>query len=108
MKYIEQFAEYNIYPCETTNETLELVKRKKYNKIILISNIGTDLGGKKFKDEARKIIGNDVIALFLAYKIGHLNWVKNYKNAFFQMIQIFMKNISIVLMINFIIRKAKF
>ena len=83
MKYIEQFAEYNIYPCETTNEALELVKRKKYNKIILISNIGTDLGGKKFIDEARKIIGNDVLALFLAYKIGHLYWVKNYKNALF-------------------------
>ena len=83
MKYIEQFAEYNIYPCETNNEALELVKRKKYNKIILISNIGTDLGGKKFIDEARKIIGNDVIALFLAYNIGHLNWITKYKNALF-------------------------
>ena len=83
MKYIEQYAEYNIYPCETTNEALELIKRKKYNKIILISNIGTDLGGKKFVDEARKIIGNDVIALFLAYNIKHLDWIKNYKNALF-------------------------
>ena len=83
MKYIEQYAEYNIYPCETTNEALELIKRKKYNKIILISNVGTDLGGKKFIDEARKIIGNDVIALFLAYNINHLNWIKNYKNALF-------------------------
>ena len=83
MKYIEQYAEYNIYPCETTNEALELIKRKKYNKIILISNVGTDLGGKKFIDEARKIIGNDVIALFLAYNINHLKWIKNYKNALF-------------------------
>ena len=83
MKFIEQYAEYNIYPCETTNEALELIKRKKYNKIILISNVGTDLGGKKFIDEARKIIGNNVIALFLAYNINHLNWIKNYKNALF-------------------------
>ena len=83
MKFIEQYAEYNIYPCETTNEALELIKRKKYNKIILISNVGTDLGGKKFIDEARKIIGNDVITLFLAYNIKHLNWIKNYKNALF-------------------------
>ena len=83
MKYIEQYAEYNIYPCETTNEALELIKRKKYNKIILISNVGTDLGGKKFVDEARKIIGNDVIALLLAYNINHLNWIKNYKNGLF-------------------------
>jgi hypothetical protein len=83
MKYIKQFAEYNIYPCETSNEALNLINKKKYNKIILISNIGTDLGGKKFIDEARKIIGNDVIVLFLAYNIQHLDWVKNYKNALF-------------------------
>ena len=83
LKYIEQYAEYNIYPCETSKEALELVKKKKYNKIILLSNVGTDLGGKKFVDEARKIIGNDVIALFLAYNKDHLNWIKNYKNALF-------------------------
>ena len=83
MKYIEQYAEYNIYPCETTNEALELINRKKYNKIILISNVGTDLGGKKFIDEARKIIGNNVIVLFLAYNKNHLEWIKKYKNALF-------------------------
>ena len=83
MKYVEQYAEQNIYPCESTEEALELVKRKKYNKIILISNVGSDLGGKKFIDEARKIIGSDVIALFLAYKTEHLKWIKDYKNALF-------------------------
>ena len=34
MEYVEQYTEKNIYPCETTIESLELVKRKKYNKII--------------------------------------------------------------------------
>ena len=83
IKYIEQVAKYNIYPCETTEEALNLIRRKKYNKIILISNVGNDLGGKKFVSEARKIIGNDVIALFLAYSISHLNWIINYPNAIF-------------------------
>ena len=83
IKYIKQAANYNIYPCKTTEEALKLVNRKKYNKIILISNVGLDLGGKKFVDEARKIIGNNVIVLFLAYKISHLDWIKNYKNAIF-------------------------
>ena len=83
MGYVEQCAEQNIYTCETTEEALELVKRKKYNKIILLSNVGTDLGGKKFIDEARKIIGNNVIVLFLAYKKEHLKWIKDYKNALF-------------------------
>ena len=58
-------AKYNIYPCETSEEALELVNRKKYNKIILISNVGSDIGGKKFIDKAREIIGNDVIVYFL-------------------------------------------
>ena len=83
MDYIEQYAELNIYPFETTKEAIELIKRKKYNKIILISNVGTDLGGKTFIDEARKILNNDVLALFLAYNTAHLDWIKNYKNALF-------------------------
>ena len=83
IKYIEQFAKYNIYPCETSKEALKLIRRKKFNKIILISNVGTDNGGKKFISDARKIIGNDVISLFLAYNISHLDWIKNYKNAIF-------------------------
>ena len=73
MKYIKQMANYNIYPCETTEEALEIVKRKKYNKIILISNIGIDLGGKKFVNKTREIIGNDILVLFLAYNKAHLN-----------------------------------
>ena len=83
LKYINQNANFNIYTFENSEEALKLVNRKKYNKIILISNVGTDLGGKKFIDNARKIIGNDVIVLFLAYNISHLNWIKNYKNALF-------------------------
>ena len=76
-------AKYNIYPCSTTNEALSLVERKKYNKIILLSNAGPNLEGKQFVEMARKIIGNNVIVLFLAYNIDHLNWIKNYKNAIF-------------------------
>ena len=83
IKYIKKMAKFNIYPCESSEIALNLVERKKYNKIILISNVGNDLGGKKFVDKARKIIGNDVIALFFAYNTAHLDWIKKYKNALF-------------------------
>ena len=33
--------------------------------------------------DARKIIGNDVITLFLCYNIQHLYWIKDFKNALF-------------------------
>ena len=54
MIYILQYAEHNIYPCQTTNEALRLIQLKKYNKIILISNIGSDLGGKNLSMKQEK------------------------------------------------------
>ena len=83
MEKINQKAKFNIYPCTTSEEALKLIKRKKYNKIILISNIGTDYGGRAFAKEARKILNNNVIILFSAYSINHLKWVKDYPNALF-------------------------
>jgi hypothetical protein len=83
IKYIRQSAKFNVYPCITTDEALKLVNRKKYNKIILISNVGPNEEGKKFIDQARQIIGKDVIALFLSYSIQHLDSIQKYKNALF-------------------------
>ena len=83
VKYIRQEAKFNVYPCQTTEEALSIVNRKKYNKIILLSNVGEDLAGRAFVDQARQIIGNNVIVLFVAYNINHLNWITNYPNALF-------------------------
>ena len=83
IKYINQAAKYNIYACQTSEEALKLVERKKYNKIILISNVGKNYGGAEFIKKARQIIGNDVIALFFAYNPAHLNWIKDIRNALF-------------------------
>ena len=38
----------NVYIMPNTEEALELIKRKRFNKIILISSIGLDLSGKTF------------------------------------------------------------
>ena len=91
-KYVNQMAKFNVYVCETTEEALKLVKRKKYNKIILISNIGTDFGGIKFVNEARKIIGNEVIVLFNAFLTDHLYRVSHIKNALFSNVGSFYEN----------------
>ena len=80
---IIQKAQFNIYTCSTSEEALKLINRKKYNKIILISNIGDDYEGRTFANNARKIIGNNVIVLFNEHNINHLAWVKGYKNALF-------------------------
>ena len=82
-KYIEQMAKFNIYPCESSEEALKLVKRKKYNKIILISNVGKNDEGINFVSEARKIIGNNAIVLFSAYQGKHIEKIKKIENALF-------------------------
>ena len=82
-QYINEMSKFNIYTFEASEDALKVIERKKYNKIILISNVGTDLGGKQFITNARKILGNDIIALFLAYSKSHLDWIKDYKNAIF-------------------------
>ena len=93
LKYLEQYSYHNIFPCERSDEALELIKKIKNNKIILISNVGIDLGGKEFIDEAREIIGNDIIVLFMTYSRRHLNWIKNYKNALYSNVSTFCEKI---------------
>ena len=83
LDYMKLTSKFNFYPCETSEEALKIIERKKFNKIILISNVGTDLSGKKFIIDARKIIGSEIVALFLCYNIKHLDWIKNFKNALF-------------------------
>ena len=78
-----QAGKYNLYPCKTTKDALSLVERKKYNKIILISNVGKNNEGKTFIERAREIINSDVIALFIAVRLTHLDWIQNFKNALF-------------------------
>ena len=89
LDYISQFAKFNFYPCKTTEEALFLVEKKKFNKIILMSNVGKNYEGRDFVDKARKIIGNEVIVLFLAYMEEHLKWITKYKNALFSNVEQF-------------------
>ena len=78
---------YNLYPARSTLAALKLVWKKKYNKIILISNCGDKINdefeGKIFADKARKILGFNAFILFFGSWEGHLNWVKNYPNCLF-------------------------
>ena len=68
-----------IYFTKTNEEAMDLLKKKKYNKIILITN-GNN-GGKEFILEARKIIGSNTITGVSAYDIGrHIKWVKDMEN----------------------------
>ena len=81
--FIYEYAKMNAYFTDNTEKALEIIKRKKYNKIILISNIGLDLGGKKFVEVARKILGFNAPVLFFSANRNHFSWLKDFPNALY-------------------------
>ena len=74
---------YNLYTEDNTKDALKLIWRKRFNKIILITNVGKNMEGKKFVDKVRKILGFNIMVLFFVSNSRHLDWIKNYPNSLF-------------------------
>ena len=70
---IKKYAAFNlktkIYYFNETDEALNFISRKKYNKIILVSNGGNN--GIGFINDARKIIGKNTISLITCYRADY-------------------------------------
>ena len=81
--FIYKYAKMNVYFESSTEKALEIIKRKRFNKIILISNIGLDLSGKKFVEIARKILGYDIVVLFFSNNQKHFSWLQSFPNALY-------------------------
>ena len=81
--FIYKLAKMNAYFESSTEKALELINKKKFNKIILITSIGQDLSGRKFVDIAREILGFKVVVLFFSQNKNHFSWLQNYKNALY-------------------------
>ena len=80
---IKNYASFNlktkIYFFNESNEALKFIKRKKYNKIILITNGGNN--GDEFIKNARKIIGKNTMALITCFVAkNYLKIVKDIEN----------------------------
>ena len=70
-----------IYYVKTTEEGLKLIDRKKYNKIIIITNAGNN--GEEFINKSRKILGANSIVLVSCYMPKrHLSWIRKLPNTF--------------------------
>jgi len=68
-----------IYYVKTTEEALELIERKKYSKIIIITNASNN--AESFIKKAREIIGSDTIVVVSSYYIPfHISWIKQMNN----------------------------
>ena len=80
---IKEMTGYNLYTESNIKEALKLIWRKRFNKIILITNVGKNLEGKKLVDKVRKILEFNVMVLFFTDNLNHLNWIKDYPNSLF-------------------------
>ena len=80
-KYAYREINSKIYYVKTTEEGLKLIDRKKYNKIIIITNAGNN--GEEFINESRKILGANSIALVSCYiPKRHLGWISKLPNTY--------------------------
>ena len=73
----------NVYFETSTERALKLIKKKRFNKIILLSNIGKDLIRIKFVEISRKILGFDITVLFYSNNLDHLPFIQQFPNALF-------------------------
>ena len=60
----KQLLGINMYDVGEIDEALAIIKRKKYNKVILLSNVGIVDQAKKFIEDVRSILKFNVIVLF--------------------------------------------
>ena len=68
-----------VYYVKSSEEGLQLIKKKRYNKIILMTNGNNN--AKEYITDARKIIGANCIALVSSFQpANHLKWIKDFKN----------------------------
>ena len=82
--YAKQLLGINFYGVGEIDEALNIIRRKKYNKVILLSNVGHDVEkAQKFVNDIRAILKFNVVILFFTASLGHLNWIKEFPNALF-------------------------
>ena len=81
--FIYGLAKMNAYFVASTERALELIKKKRFNKIILLSNIGKDSSGIKFVEISRKILGFDIVVLFFSNNLNNLSLIQQFPNALF-------------------------
>ena len=81
--YLYKNENINVYIIPSTEEALQLIKRKRFNKIILISSIGLDYSGRTFVETARQILGFNVMVLFFSNNQDHFKWLQNFPNALY-------------------------
>ena len=81
--FVYKYAKMNIYFETNTESALEIVKKKRFNKIILITSVSKDLSGLKFAEIARGILGFDAMVLFFSGNREYLKYIQKIPNSLY-------------------------
>ena len=89
----KQLLGINVYGVGEIDEALEIIKRKRFNKVIIISNIGNNVDiAKQFIKDIREILKFNVVILFFTSKASHSEWIKEIPNVLFTTRDKYFKN----------------
>jgi len=78
-KFSSREVDSKVYYAKTSEDAIKLIKRKKYNKIILITNGNNN--AEEYINNAREIIGCNCFSLVSAFDpSNHLDWVCKMRN----------------------------
>ena len=80
MNDLSKNMEVNIYGKKSVAEALEVIRKKKYAAVKLMTNAGENLTGKDLIIKAREIVGSDFVCLVFAGSKGHMEWISKMKN----------------------------
>lgn len=80
-KFCLEEVNMSFYNEISIEKALKFIKKKINDKIILISNIGEDLSGKRFVEIAREIFGFNIFVLF--YSATKHDFIEDFPNCLF-------------------------
>lgn len=80
----KQLLGINVYGVGEIDEALEIIKRKRFNKVIIMSNVGDNIDmAKQFIKDIREILKFNVVILFFTSRARHSEWIKEIPNVLF-------------------------
>lgn len=68
-------SEINVYTKNNVDSAIDLIRKKKYSALKLITNAGANKNGRDLILQARKIIGSNFVCLVFAVSEGHMEWI---------------------------------
>ena len=83
LKEMNKTMEVNLYSKDNADDALDIIRKKKYAAVKLITNEGPNLSGRDLIIKAREAVGSNFVCLVFAQSEKHLEWISKMENVLF-------------------------